>query len=373
MLRLYRIDARRHAALRRRTRRRGGGCVDGDIFGEFREGVRRVAPEGARVLAPVLPSKIVCVGLNYKDHAAEQNKPLPAEPLIFIKPSTAVIGPGEPIRIRRAWAASITRPSSASSSAAARQRVRGRGRRERTSSASSASTTSRRGSCRRRTASTRAQGLRHVRAHRPVHRGRPRRPRACRCEATSTAPCGRIRSTRELIFTIPELVAFISAVMTLLPGDIISTGTPAGIGPMQAGDPVDDSRRRRGRADQPVWRRGLCSRPRDDASGDRIMKLFIDTGTSRTIERSCRSASSTASRPIRRCWRRKAATRARSSRRSADSCRGRSAPRSSPPTPQGMIARAASWRPSTSTSSSRCRSRAKASRRARRSPAKASA
>ena len=53
---------------------------------------------GVRLLAPVRPSKIVCVGLNYKDHAAEQNKALPAEPLIFIKPATAVIGPGEAIQ-----------------------------------------------------------------------------------------------------------------------------------------------------------------------------------------------------------------------------------------------------------------------------------
>ena len=52
-----------------------------------------------RVLAPVLPSKIVAVGLNYRDHAAEQGKPLPAEPLIFLKPSTSVIGPGEAIRL----------------------------------------------------------------------------------------------------------------------------------------------------------------------------------------------------------------------------------------------------------------------------------
>src|SRR5205085_12120527 len=52
-----------------------------------------------RVLAPVMPSKIVCVGLNYKEHAAEVAKALPAEPLIFIKPSTAVIGPGDPIRL----------------------------------------------------------------------------------------------------------------------------------------------------------------------------------------------------------------------------------------------------------------------------------
>src|SRR6185436_3163120 len=52
-----------------------------------------------RLLPPVLPSKIVCVGLNYKDHAGEVGKALPAEPLLFIKPSTAVIGPGEAIRL----------------------------------------------------------------------------------------------------------------------------------------------------------------------------------------------------------------------------------------------------------------------------------
>ena len=52
---------------------------------------------GLRVLAPVMPSKIVCVGLNYKDHAAETGKPLPPEPLLFLKPRTAVIGPGDPI------------------------------------------------------------------------------------------------------------------------------------------------------------------------------------------------------------------------------------------------------------------------------------
>ena len=51
------------------------------------------------VLAPVRPSKIVCVGLNYKDHAGEVGKALPPEPLLFLKPPSAVIGPGEPIRL----------------------------------------------------------------------------------------------------------------------------------------------------------------------------------------------------------------------------------------------------------------------------------
>src|SRR5262245_16774768 len=70
--------------------------VDGDIFGEFKKG-EQIAANGHKLLAPIIPSKIIGVGLNYKDHAAEQNKPLPDEPLIFMKPSSAIIGPGEPI------------------------------------------------------------------------------------------------------------------------------------------------------------------------------------------------------------------------------------------------------------------------------------
>ena len=77
MIRLYRIEhegAPRHAAEREGTWR----LVEGDIFGAWSEGPQ-ISSEGVRVLAPVQPSKIVCVGLNYKDHALEQNKPLPAE------------------------------------------------------------------------------------------------------------------------------------------------------------------------------------------------------------------------------------------------------------------------------------------------------
>ena len=95
--------------------------LEGDLFGELRGG-RRDSVDRHRLLAPVEPSKIVCVGLNYKDHAAEQNKPLPAEPLIFIKPSTAVDRPRRADRAARtASAASTTRRRSASSSARARR------------------------------------------------------------------------------------------------------------------------------------------------------------------------------------------------------------------------------------------------------------
>ena len=93
----------------------------GDLFGEWTAGDEIPGGlAGQRVLAPVVPSKIVAVALNYKAHAAEQGKPLPPEPLFFLKPSTAVIGPGEPSSCRRASGGSTTRPKSASSSAAAR-------------------------------------------------------------------------------------------------------------------------------------------------------------------------------------------------------------------------------------------------------------
>ena len=73
-----------------------------------------------KVLAPVRPSKMVCVGLNYKDHAGEVGKALPPEPLLFLKPPSAVIGPGDPIRLPPGAGRSSTKPSSGSSSASAR-------------------------------------------------------------------------------------------------------------------------------------------------------------------------------------------------------------------------------------------------------------
>ena len=101
-----------HAALRRRTR--------GTLAPRRRRHLRHVhgrprdrARGRCGCCAPVMPSKIVCVGLNYKDHAAEQNKPLPPEPLLFIKPSTASSARARRSRRRPGPAASITRPSSA--------------------------------------------------------------------------------------------------------------------------------------------------------------------------------------------------------------------------------------------------------------------
>src|SRR6185369_14339239 len=74
--------------------------ASGDPFSGLTAGAPvRGGLAGVKVLPPVRPSKLVCVGLNYKDHAGEVGKALPPEPLLFLKPPSAVIGPGDPIRL----------------------------------------------------------------------------------------------------------------------------------------------------------------------------------------------------------------------------------------------------------------------------------
>jgi 2-keto-4-pentenoate hydratase/2-oxohepta-3-ene-1,7-dioic acid hydratase in catechol pathway len=210
--------------------------VDGDVFGAFTEG-REIRAEGAHVMAPVLPSKIVCIGLNYKDHAAEQGKLLPTEPLIFLKPSTAVIGPGEAIRLPD-WAGRVDheaelgvvigKPASNVRAARAHEFIFG---------LTCVNDVTARDLQKKDGQFTRAKGFDTFAPVGPcIARGLEGRDLQVRGYVN-----GNLRQdsrTRELVFTIPELVEFISSIMTLLPGDIISTGTPAGIGPIRPGDSV---------------------------------------------------------------------------------------------------------------------------------------
>ena len=236
MRRFFRIEhdgAPRHAVDEGGTWR----LVDGDIFGAWQPGAS-IASSGHRLLAPVLPSKIVAIGLNYKDHAAEQGKPVPAEPLMFLKPSTSVIGPGESIIIppgagrvdhEAEVGVVIARRATRVTEADALAYVFG---------ITAVNDVTARELQRKDVQYTRAKGFDTFAPVGP-------------CIATGidvTAPIaiecwvnGQRRqssTTAELIFGIPRLIAFITAVMTLLPGDIVSTGTPAGIGPLEAGDRV---------------------------------------------------------------------------------------------------------------------------------------
>src|SRR5688500_7053972 len=73
--------------------------IEGHPFGELRFTGQRWALADVRLLSPILPSKVVCVGRNYAEHAAEHAAEVPSEPLLFLKPSTSVIGPNDAIRL----------------------------------------------------------------------------------------------------------------------------------------------------------------------------------------------------------------------------------------------------------------------------------
>lgn len=191
-----------------------------------------------RLLAPVLPTKIVAVGLNYRDHAREMGFELPSEPLMFLKPASSVIGPSEAI---------VYPPQS--------ERV--------DYEAELAVVIGRR--CRKVQPE---QAAEHILGYTCLNDVTARDLQArdgqwTRAKSFDTfAPLGpwietaipdphnlniilrlndtvkQSSNTANLIFSVFELVGRISAVMTLEPGDVIATGTPSGIGPMQRGDTV---------------------------------------------------------------------------------------------------------------------------------------
>jgi 2-keto-4-pentenoate hydratase/2-oxohepta-3-ene-1,7-dioic acid hydratase in catechol pathway len=217
----------------------GWRLLEGELFGGYDAG-EAIPSTGHRVLSPIEPSKIVAVGLNYKDHAAEQGKPLPAEPMIFIKPSTSVIGPGDPIRIpdgvgRVDHEAEVgvvigTRASQVAESDAHRYIL----------GLTCVNDVTARELQRKDIQYTRAKGFDSFAPLGPCIAAGLDFDSASGLAVEGWVNDVRRQSssTRELIFPIRKLVAFISSVMTLLPGDIISTGTPAGIGPLVAGDRV---------------------------------------------------------------------------------------------------------------------------------------
>lgn len=191
----------------------------------------------AETIAPVDPSKIICIGLNYRQHAEEMNKPVPDEPVIFMKPTTALIGPGEPI---------VLPPDS--------QEVHHEGELAIVIGSAARNVTE-------------EEALEHVLGWTLMNdvtaRDIQRRERIyTRAKGYDTfAPLGPVivtdgaytdftiethvngerrqhSSCDDLIFPVPYLIAHLSRIMTLLPGDVIATGTPSGVGPIRKGDEV---------------------------------------------------------------------------------------------------------------------------------------
>ena len=193
---------------------------------------------GARLLAPCQPGKIVGVGLNYRDHARERSKMLPAEPLLFLKPPSAVVGPGEPIqlppgvgRVDHEAELAIVIGSTARNLAVANagQAILGY---------TCFNDVTARELQDREIQFTRAKGYDSFAPMGPWIETELD-PSDLAIEARVNGVLRQSSRTRELIFPPAFLVAYISRVMTLYPGDVIATGTPAGIGSLHAGDAVE--------------------------------------------------------------------------------------------------------------------------------------
>ena len=213
--------------------------VDGNIFRKFRVRKTGVPIGDVILLPPAKPSKIVAVGINYKGHANERGRQLPDEPLIFLKPPSSIIGPSDIIvypkmagRVDHEGELALVIKKSAhllTDEVDVQDYILGY---------TCFNDITARDLQDKDVQFTRAKSFDTFAAIGP-------------CIVTDvdesdlklkTFLNGKLRqssSTENLIFPIPFLVRYISNIMTLIPGDVITTGTPAGIGPMTPGDRVD--------------------------------------------------------------------------------------------------------------------------------------
>jgi len=213
--------------------------VSGSIFDKFRIGERYIPISRVVLLPPVEPTKIVGIGRNYKAHSRELGNPIPREPLLFLKPPSAVIGPNgiisypemsERVDYEGELAVVIRKEARRlSEEADVEEFILGY---------TCFNDVTARDLQVKDVQFTRAKSFDTFASIGP-------------CVATGLDP-GRLRiktflngklrqssSTRNMLFPVSVLIRYVSCVMTLYPGDVITTGTPEGVGPMAPGDRVD--------------------------------------------------------------------------------------------------------------------------------------
>ncbi len=208
--------------------------IEGDIYGDYRDTGQLAQP--AKLLAPVQPVDILCIGLNYRQHAAEGGMPIPDRPVVFMKTSSAVQNPADPIELPRTLrsdkvdfecelAVVIGKRCKNASQDNALDHVLGY---------TCANDVSARdwqlewgGSqwCRGKTFDTFAPlGPCLVTTDQITH------PNALQIKTILNGQVMQDWNTGDMIFSVPQLIEFLSGSTTLLPGTVILTGTPPGIG-----------------------------------------------------------------------------------------------------------------------------------------------
>ena len=214
------------------------GPVEGSPFGDFRRQEATLPLAEVQLLAPTLPPKILCVGRNFVAHAKEHGAEVPEVPMLFLKPPSAVIGPGETI---------LLPPQSRQVEHEAELAVviGKRGRWIPTEQAlehvlgyTIANDVTARDLQRRDGQWSRAKGFDTFCPIGPwIETDFDPADAMITCHVNQDMR--QMSSTRDMVFQIRQLIAFASSVMTLEPGDLLLTGTPAGVGPLLPGDMVE--------------------------------------------------------------------------------------------------------------------------------------
>jgi 2-keto-4-pentenoate hydratase/2-oxohepta-3-ene-1,7-dioic acid hydratase in catechol pathway len=222
------------------------GLIDGDYvfaispdpFDKWEKTGREFRLDKVKLLAPCVPSKVVAVGLNYVDHAGELNMDVPKEPVIFLKPTEAVIGPGdeivypdtsEQVDYEAEISVVIKKRASRVTEDDAGEYILGY---------TCANDVTARDLQRKDGQWTRAKGFDTFAPIGPwVETDFD--PSDVTVQSILNGEIKQSSSTKNMIFGIPKLVSFITNVMTLNPGDVIMTGTPPGVGSMDRGDEIE--------------------------------------------------------------------------------------------------------------------------------------
>jgi len=202
-------------------------------------GFKPMPLSAAELLAPVTPAKIVCVGRNYRDHAREMGSDAPAEPLLFLKATSSLLRPGGVVRMP---AVSERVDYEGELALVIGRRVRNLKQEEwRTAirGYTLANDVTARDLQNRDAQWSRAKGFDTFCPVGPIVTDELDPEAGLRLETRVNGELRQRGSTLDFIFPISALLAYITAIMTLEPGDLVLTGTPAGVGPLQTGDKVE--------------------------------------------------------------------------------------------------------------------------------------